>query len=161
MIKKIVFWFLISFFLSSATFASLANTRNDLHIIPESQSSNQELDQKVKEIAKKPGQVIETYNQQAEDLSKKWDLGSAFATWIFNRDLILLYIAYLVQFLSQLGMLIWWVMVVYAGYLYAGTIFEFGDVPWAKKAITQAIQGILVITFSYAILKILTSMFIS
>jgi hypothetical protein len=62
---------LISFFLSSATFASLANTRNDLHIIPESQSSNQELDQKVKEIAKKPGQVIETYNQQAEDLSKK------------------------------------------------------------------------------------------
>lgn len=161
MIKKIVFWFLISFFLSSSTFASLANTRNDLHIIPESQSSNQELDQKVKEIAKKPGQVIETYNQQAEDLSKKWDLGSAFATWIFNRDLILLYIAYLVQFLSQLGMLIWWVMVVYAGYLYAGTIFEFGDVPWAKKAIKQAIQGILVITFSYAILKILTSMFIS
>lgn len=161
MIKKIIFWFLISFFLSSATFASLANTRNDLHIIPESQSSNQELDQKVKEIAKKPGQVIETYNQQAEDLSKKWDLGSAFATWIFNRDLILLYIAYLVQFLSQLGMLIWWVMVVYAGYLYAGTIFNFGDVPWAKKAITQAIQGILVITFSYAILKILTSMFIS
>ena len=161
MIKKIVFWFLISFFLSSATFASLANTRNDLHIIPESQSSNQELDQKVKEIAKKPGQVIETYNQQAEDLSKKWDLGSAFATWIFNRDLILLYIAYLVQFLSQLGMLIWWVMVVYAGYLYAGTIFNFGDVPWAKKAITQAIQGIVVITFSYAILKILTSMFIS
>ena len=161
MIKKIVFWFLTSFFLSSATFASLANTRNDLHIIPESQSSNQELDQKVKEIAKKPGQVIETYNQQAEDLSKKWDLGSAFATWIFNRDLILLYIAYLVQFLSQLGMLIWWVMVVYAGYLYAGTIFNFGDVPWAKKAITQAIQGILVITFSYAILKILTSMFIS
>lgn len=161
MIKKIVFWFLISFFLSSVTFASLANTRNDLHIIPESQSSNQELDQKVKEIAKKPGQVIETYNQQAEDLSKKWDLGSAFATWIFNRDLILLYIAYLVQFLSQLGMLIWWVMVVYAGYLYAGTIFNFGDVPWAKKAITQAIQGILVITFSYVILKILTSMFIS
>lgn len=152
---------MISFFLSSATFASLANTRNDLHIIPESQSSNQELDQKVKEIAKKPGQVIENYNQQAEDLSKKWDLGSAFATWIFNRDLILLYIAYLVQFLSQLGMLIWWVMVVYAGYLYAGTIFNFGDVPWAKKAITQAIQGILVITFSYAILKILTSMFIS
>ena len=152
---------MISFFLSSATFASLANTRNDLHIIPESLSSNQELDQKVKEIAKKPGQVIETYNQQAEDLSKKWDLGSAFATWIFNRDLILLYIAYLVQFLSQLGMLIWWVMVVYAGYLYAGTIFNFGDVPWAKKAITQAIQGILVITFSYAILKILTSMFIS
>lgn len=152
---------MISFFLSSATFASLANTRNDLHIIPESQSSNQELDQKVKEIAKKPGQVIETYNQQAEDLSKKWDLGSAFATWIFNRDLILLYIAYLVQFLSQLGMLIWWVMVVYAGYLYAGTIFNFGDVPWAKKSITQAIQGILVITFSYAILKILTSMFIS
>lgn len=161
MIKKIVFWFLISFCLYSVSFASLANTRNDLHIIPESQMDNAELNTKVKDIAKNPGKVIETYNKTADELSQKWDLGSAFATGIFNRDLVLLYIAYLVQFLSQLGMLIWGVMVVYAGYLYAGTIFGFWDVKKGEGAIKQAIQGILVISFSYAILKILTSMFIS
>ena len=154
MIKKIVFWLLISFILSTPTFASLANTRNDLHIIPETQESNEELD-------KNPGKVLETYNNKADELAQKGDLGSAFATGIFNRDLILLYIAYLVQLLSQLGMLIWGIMVVYAGYLYAGTIFGFWDVKWAKTAIEQAIKGILVISFSYAILKILTSMFIS
>ena len=156
MIKKIVFWLLISFILSTPTFASLANTRNDLHIIPETQESTEELDKKVKDIAKNPGKVLETYNNKADELAQKGDLGSAFATGIFNRDLILLYIAYLVQFLSQLGMLIWGIMVVYAG-----TIFGFWDVKWAKTAIEQAIKGILVISFSYAILKILTSMFIS
>ena len=161
MIKKVVFWLLISFILSTPTFASLANTRNDLHIIPETQESNEELDKKVKDIAKNPGRVLETYNNKADELAQKGDLGSAFATGIFNRDLILLYIAYLVQFLSQLGMLIWGILVVYAGYLYAGTIFGFWDVKWAKTAIEQAIKGILVISFSYAILKILTSMFIS
>ena len=97
---------LISFILSTPTFASLANTRNDLHIIPETQESNEELDKKVKDIAKNPGKVLETYNNKADELAQKGDLGSAFATGIFNRDLILLYIAYLVQFLSQLGMLI-------------------------------------------------------
>lgn len=115
----------------------------------------------MKEIGKNPGKVLETYNNKADDLAQKGDLGSAFATGIFNRNLILLYIAYLVQFLSQLGILIWGIMVVYAGYLYAGTIFGFWDVKWAKSAIEQAIKGILVISFSYAILKILTSMFIS
>ena len=161
MIKKIVFWLLISFILSTPTFASLANTRNDLHIIPETQESNQELDKKVKEIGQNPGKVIDTYNNNANDLAQKGDLGSAFATGIFNRDLILLYIAYLVQFLSQLGMLIWGIMVVYAGYLYAGSIFGFSNIPQTKTAIKNAITGILVISFSYAILKILTSMFIS
>ena len=155
------FWFLISFILSTLTFASLANTRNDLHIIPETQERNEELDKKVKDIAKNPGKVLETYNNKADELAQKGDLGSAFATGIFNRDLILLYIAYLVQFLSQLGMLIWGIMVVYAGYLYAGSIFGFSNIPQTKTAIKNAITGILVISFSYAILKILTSMFIS
>ena len=97
---------MISFILSTPTFASLANTRNDLHIIPETQESTEELDKKVKDIAKNPGKVLETYNNKADELAQKGDLGSAFATGIFNRDLILLYIADLVQFLSQLGMLI-------------------------------------------------------
>lgn len=143
------------------TFASLARTRNDLHIIPETQENTETLNQKVKEIAASPGKVIDNYNNTADELSRKGDLGSAFATGIFNRDMALLYIAYLVQFLSQLGILIGGLMMLYAGYKYAGTIFGFWDANGAKTAITNAIKGILVISFSYAILKILTSMFIS
>lgn len=143
------------------TFASLAGTRNDLHIIPESQENNENLNKAVKDIAASPGQVIDKYNETASGFSQKWDLGSAFATGIFNWDMALLYIAYLIQFLSQLGMLIGGLMILFAGYKYAGTIFDFWDASGAKSAIENAIKWILIITFSYAILKILTSMFIS
>jgi len=51
-------------------------------------------------------------------------------------------------------------MIIYAGYLYATQIFGSSDTG-AKKAITNAIIGILVIAFSYAIMKLLTSAVIS
>lgn len=115
----------------------------------------------VKNIANQPWKVIDTYNDKADELANKWDLGSAFATGIFNRDTFLLYIAYLIQFLSQLGILIWGIMMLYAWYKYATNIFGFWSPSDAKSAIKNAIIGILVISFSYAILRILTSMFIS
>ena len=51
-------------------------------------------------------------------------------------------------------------MIIYAGYMYATEIFG-GKSGEGKKAITNAIIGILVISFSYAIMKILVSAFIS
>lgn len=65
------------------------------------------------------------------------------------------------RFLSQLGLLIGGIMVVYAGYQYATTVFGTGDPATAKSAITNAIKGVLVVVCSYAIRKLLVSMFIS
>ncbi len=104
--------------------------------------------------------VIEEYNNQAEKLEKSWDIWTAFATGVFSWNLILLYIKYLIKFLSQIGLVIGALMIIYAWYLYASAVFA-GSNPqkWAT-AVKNAIIWILIIVFSYAILKILTAMFL-
>jgi hypothetical protein len=52
-------------------------------------------------------------------------------------------------------------MVIYAGYIFASNAFTGKDTSAGKKAITNAIIGVLVIVFSYAIMKLITSAFIS
>jgi hypothetical protein len=52
-------------------------------------------------------------------------------------------------------------MIIYAWYIYASSAFNGSDASWGKKAITNAIIWILVIVFSYAIMKLITSAFIS
>ena len=78
-------------------------------------------------------------------------------TW----DTILDYIVYLVRFLSQVGIVIGVIMIIYAGYLYATSIFSPSNMTKGKSAITNAIIGVLVVAFSYAIMKLLTSAFLS
>jgi hypothetical protein len=59
------------------------------------------------------------------------------------------------------GILIGALMIIYAGYIYASSIFTGKESGWGKTAITNAIIGVLVIAFSYAIMKIITSAFIT
>lgn len=139
-----------------------ANTRNDLHIIPESQSSPQEIQKIITEIWDISGKnwVLDNYNEKALELEKKGDLGTAFATGVFSWKTIIKYIAYLMKFMSQLGLLIWGIMVLYAGYQYATVLFGGKGPNDAKNAIKNAVIGILVIIFSYAIFRALVAMFI-
>ena len=76
-------------------------------------------------------------------------------TW----DTLLDYAAYLVRFLSQVGLFIGAVMIIWAGYQYATAVFS-GSAP-SNDPIKNAIVGILVITFSYALIRIATRMFLS
>ena len=85
---------------------------------------------------------------------------TAFQTWIMSRNSLLNYVVYLMRFINQLGLLIWSIMILYAGYQYAWTIFKFWDPTKGKNAIKNAIIWILVIVFSYAIWKALESMFL-
>lgn len=78
-----------------------------------------------------------------------------------TRDTLLDYVVYLVRFLSQIGIVIGVVMIIYAGYLYASSIFDASNMSKGKAALTNAIIGVLVIAFSYAIMKLLTSAFLS
>jgi len=52
-------------------------------------------------------------------------------------------------------------MIIYAGYIYASSVFSGKEAGAGNKAITNAIIGVLVIVFSYAIMKLVTSAFIS
>lgn len=134
-------------------------TPNNLHIIPEylswgsAETSAQEAREAVNFVGNSSsgGTVIERYNQQAEKIAKEKNIWKAFKTWIMNWDTIPNYIVYLIRFLNQLGLLIGGVMILYAGYLYAGTIFGFGDVNSAKNAIKNAVIGVIILVASYAI----------
>jgi len=128
----------------------------DFAIIPE--ADNAGIIDEVEKVAQKPGEVMDTYKEIA---NKQWrTLWDKMASWIMNWDTILDYVVYLVKFLSQLGLLVGACMFIYAGYLYASSVFSGGDAGNANKAVKNAIIWIVVLSFSFAILKILTSMFI-
>ncbi len=146
------------------TFATNKNTPNNLHIIPtaagDEQQRAEEWAKQVGEVGKKAWEVINEYNKKAEEISKKWDLWMAFQTWIMNWDTLLNYVVYLMRFLNQIGILIGAIMILYAGYLYATSVFKLWDVNKAKNAIASAIKGVLIIVFSYAIWRALWMFFL-
>ena len=143
-------------------FATNQNTPNNLHIIPETtEDSGETWGAIVKNIWNwKWWTVLKKYNEEAEKIANSWNLWKAFETWVINWDTLLSYIVYLMRFLNQIGLLIWSIMILYAWYLYATTIFKWNNASTGKSAIKNAIIGILVIIFSYAILKGLEAMFL-
>lgn len=146
----------------SSVFANPSSTRNDLHIIPEMNEKQKDQAkayvEKISEVGSS-GTVLEKYRQTAETIEKNGDIGVAFATGVFNRNIIISYIIYIVKFLSQIGLLIWGIMILYAGYQFATNTFWW-DPSKAKAAIMNAIKGVWVVIFAAAILRTLTSMFI-
>lgn len=162
MLKRVLpYWFLLfAFILFFAPIQSNAMDTNDFHIIPkaddEKGSSSTEIIENVGDVSEKKT-VIDNYNTEYKKI--KGDIWKQMKTWVMGWDTILDYIVYLVRFLSQIGLLIWGMMIIYAGYLYGSNIFT-GKAGDGKKAIKNAIIGILVIIFSYAIMKTLTSMFL-
>lgn len=105
--------------------------------------------------------VRDRYNKVV-DSSSNWgyknDVGAQFATWIFSWDGVLSYFVYIVRFISQIGLVIGAGMIIYTGYKYASAVFS-GKSP-SMSMITTAIEGILVIVFSYAIMRALTAAFL-
>jgi len=133
-------------------------TTNDFEIIPKA-SSGGDVTTRVDAVGQTWGNVWKAYNENAAALSGS--VGDQLASGIMTRDTLLDYIVYLVRFLSQIGIFIGVIMIIYAGYLYASSVFEAWNMAKGKSAITNAIMGVLVIAFSYAIMKLLTSAFLS
>ncbi len=147
----------ISACLSIPTWTAAQNASNDYEIIPKA-SSGGEVEAAVEAVGKEGGNVRDTYTEKADELKT---LGNQMASGIMTWDTLLNYIVYLVRFLSQIGIVIGVVMIIYAGYLYASSVFSPGNMTKGKSALTNAIIGVLVVTFSYAIMKLLTSAFLS
>ena len=134
-----------------------AQETNDFEIVPES-ANPQQVETVVEDIGDEGGKVRDKYNDGAQTLSGNlWD---QLASGVMTRNTLLDYIVYIVKFLSQIGILIGVVMIIYAGYLYAISFADAGNMGKGKKAIINAIIWVLVIAFSYAIMKILTSAFL-
>lgn len=152
--KKILFWF---FLLININLLFAPILASELEIVPK--ADNKAVVDAVDAISDWGwGNVRDNYDAQAKKL--EWKVGEQLSSGIMTRSTLLDYLVYVIQFLSEAGLLIWAMMIIYAGYMYASSIFG-----WAadkgKKAITNAILGVLVIVFSYAIMKIITSAFIT
>ncbi|MCX6824494.1 MAG: hypothetical protein NT085_05215 [candidate division SR1 bacterium] len=141
-----------------APISSFAQTPTDFEIIPKASSGGGVVNA-VNAVGQTGGGVRDAYNAQAIGMKNK--VGDQIASGIMTRDTLLDYIVYLVRFLSQIGIFIGVVMIIYAGYLYASSIFSPSNMSKGKAAITNAIIGVLIISFSYAIMKLLTSAFLS
>jgi len=131
---------------------------NNFFIIPESESSQEEISESVQTVWSQGWQVRDRYNEEAQWASV-WDqLASGIMTW----DTLLDYVVYIVRFLSQIGLLIGAAMIIYAGYLYATSVFSGSDsgVGKWKEAVGKAIIGVIVIASAYAIMRILTTAFL-
>lgn len=100
------------------------------------------------------GSVWDSYKQQAEE--SEWDLWNQLASWVMTRDTLLDYVTYLVKFIWQIALLVWAIMIIYAGYKKATEMFKFPD-----NRVTNVIKWVIVIAFAYAFIRILVSMFIS
>ena len=75
-----------------------------------------------------------------------------------NRNTLIDYFVYAVRFMSQLALLFGSVMIIYTGYKYA--LASFTGEP-NNDGIKNAVYGILVVVFAYAIIKILTIAFLN
>ena len=161
--KKVVGLFLVGIsFLWLYSFADHERTENNLHIIPQTTYTKEDTREIIKNIwdIEQWGTVLERYSGAAAELEQKWDLGAAFETGVFSWNIVISYLVYLLRFISQLGLLIWAVMILYAGYQYATFIFGFWDPSKAKTTINRAIQWVLILVFSFAIWRGLTAMFL-
>lgn len=97
--------------------------------------------------------VQETYREIAAHPG--FTTSEQLASWIMNRDTIVNYLIFFVQFLSQIWLVVWTVFIMYAGYKYMFSAFGKGGV--SSKIIINAIIWVLIVIFSYAIMRILTS----
>lgn len=108
---------------------------------------------KIEEIWNAPWEVRKKYNETAN--SSWFTTQKQIASWIMNRDTIMNYLVFIVKFLSQLWLLVWAWFIIYAWYKYMTSVFN-----WWKtggSTLKNAVIWIVIVIFSYAIMRILTS----
>ena len=112
-----------------------------------------DVNKEIQKIWEAPGRVREKYNETAN--STWFTTQKQLASWIMNRDTIMNYIVFIVKFLSQLGLLVWAWFIMYAWYKYMLSVFSWWKTP--GSTLKNAIIWVVIVIFSYAIMRILTS----
>lgn len=148
--RKTILLSLIVLGCSSAVFAQ------NLEVIPQATNMTQ-VKQDVTDISSQGGHVRDNYNKT---LAKNRSLSDQLASGVMDWNTILTYFARFVNYLSQLGIFVWACFIVYAWYVYATAVFGSWKVEKGKRAITNAILGVIIITFSYAIMKAVMAAFL-
>lgn len=107
-------------------------------------------------------QFWDKYNDKANsadfDPSKPEWLANSLASGIMSWDTIIAYASVIIEFISNIGLVVGAWFIIYSGYEYA--IHGLGGAEGKTNAIKNAFIGITVITLSYGIFRLLTRIFI-
>lgn len=149
----LIMWFLSVFVMPYSVLAQDLEV-DGFNIMPElTQGEVGIVNEKITTIWSEWWHVWEKYNKVAED--KSFTTSQQIASWIMNWDTILNYLVFVVQFLSQLWLVVGVVFIMYAGYGYMLSVFKGWKVP--TETVKNAIIWVIIVIFSYAIMKTLTS----
>jgi len=105
----------------------------------------------------------EEYNKEGDEFNKgERDLGAAMGSGIITWDTILTLLTQIIKFIANTSMVIGAAMFIYAWYLYVTAVYSWeGQTSKANEAIKDAVIGIVLVIFSYAIQKIVVQSFLS
>ncbi len=136
--------------------ASFSSEPNDSFTLIPADAGN-EWETAVQELIKPSsgGSFVGKYKNKAGELNVAAQLNS----WIVNFSGITGLLVHIVKLLLDAAMVIGFLMIIYSGYIYATGVFT-GNVTKWNNAIKNAVIGLLIVIFSYTIIKILTAMFL-
>lgn len=106
---------------------------------------------RIKLLWSNPGHFWEDYHKAHADLSFR----ERIFWWILEIDDIMNYMVFVVRFLGQLWILVWMFFIMFAWYKYMLSVFNWWKTP--ASTLKNAIIWVIIVIFSYAIMKILTS----
>lgn len=122
----------------------------DIHPLNEEETHN--VNSRINIIWSKWWNVRTNYRLAVKELS----LSERWAWWIITRDDIPIFLTLIVGFLCELWLVVWVIFIMYAWYKYIFSIFTWTQT--STRTIKNAIIWVIIIIFSYAILKTLTSL---
>ena len=135
---------------------ALSETRDDFTLIPVDEG--EQWNSAVQEVIKNwDSSFVEKYKSKAKELEN--NVGAQLNSWIVNLAGIQAFMIHLVKLFLNVAMIIGFLMIVYSGYIYASWVFT-GNVTKGNNAIKNAVIGLLIVIFSYTIIKIVTAMFL-
>ena len=148
-----ILWLLMSLFLLWTT--TNAKDISWYTIVPElTEEENNEVNKDIEEIWKTAWGVMEEYEATAYAWSDNpW---KQIASWIMNWDTIIEYLKYVVKFLSEVWMAVGVIFIMYAWYKFMTSVFNWLKPP--TETLKNAIIWVIIVIFSFAILRTLTSM---
>ncbi len=153
---------IILFFVSTSSVWAQSPSSNEVKdyvIVNQANQSN--VDARVKAVSTTKGSVRDEYNAQLNDKSfnNPANISDQLASGIMSRDTIMDYAVYLLRFLSQIALLIGALVFVYNGYQYILETIGMGSPNSGNMK--NAVIGMCIVFFSYAIMKILTRAFLT
>ena len=144
---------IISLSIDNHSFAAWSDDIDvDYYVIPKiNEESIQKIQDATDAIWRTWWSVMATYRAKAQTLTKEEQINS----WIMTRDTIMDYLIFVIKFLSQIWLVIWAGYIMFAGYKYMTSVLTWSSAE--KSMIPNAITLVIIIIFSYAIMKTLTS----